>query len=200
MGHFPCNCTPPHCRMPGSSICREWLQGRRSEIGNFWMGREERPLTRDEIIAGSERLTSGMRRIPAAAMRDFYVAHYESMLAHAKQDDALGLSQYSVVQHLQRELDRWKGTEMSFSVSFVGKPDALKRALAAESERLTGQSKEEFDAVKPAIETILDQNVNLGGDPSVFRVDANGHANFKDGVKQYGNCVVNVQRVGILVE
>jgi hypothetical protein len=125
--------------------------GGRGDIGNFWMGREEKPLTPAEIIAGSERLTKG-----------------------------------------------W--TQMSFSVSFVGKPDALKRALASESERLTGQSKEEFDAVKPAIETILDQNMNIGGDPSVFRVDANGHANFKDGVKQYGNCVVNVQRVGILVE
>lgn len=89
---------------------------------------------------------------------------------------------------------------MSFSVSIVGKPEAIKRALANESERLTGQSKEEFDAVKPAIETILDQNMNLGGDPSVFRVDANGHANFSGGVKQYGNCSVKVERIGVLVE
>lgn len=89
---------------------------------------------------------------------------------------------------------------MSFSVSFIGKPDAIKNALAKESDRLTGQSKEEFDAVKPAIETILDQNMNLGGDPSAFHVEANGHANFTDGVKQYGNCSVKVSRVGILVE
>jgi len=89
---------------------------------------------------------------------------------------------------------------MSFSVSFIGKPDAIKNALAKESDRLTGQSKEEFDAVKPAIETILDQNVNLGGDPSVFQVEANGHANFTDGVKQYGNCSVKVARIGVLVE
>lgn len=45
---------------------------------------------------------------------------------------------------------------MSFSVSFFGKPDAVKRALARESERLTGVSKEEFDAVRPAIETVID--------------------------------------------
>ena len=88
---------------------------------------------------------------------------------------------------------------MSFSISVIGTTEAIKRALAAESERLTDQSKEEFDAVKPAIETVLDQNV---GDPAVFQVEANGHANFKDvdGVrtKQYGSCAVNVRRIGIL--
>lgn len=89
---------------------------------------------------------------------------------------------------------------MSFSVSFIGKPDAIKNALAKESDRLTGQSKDEFDAVKPAIEAILDQNMNLGGDPSVLQVEANGHAKFLDGVKQYGNCSVKVARIGILVE
>lgn len=89
---------------------------------------------------------------------------------------------------------------MSFSVSVIGRPDAIKRVLAVESDRLTGQSKEEFDAVKTAIETILDQNVNIGGDPSVFHVEANGHANFSEGVKQYGNCSMKVARICILVE
>lgn len=123
----------------------------RGEIGNFWMGREDKPLTAAEIIAGSKRLTKGI-------------------------------------------------TQMSFSVSFIGKPDAIKNALAKESDRLTGQSKEEFDAVKPAIETIVDQNVTGVGDQAVLHVEANGHANFTDGVKQYGSCQVKVSRIGVLAE
>ena len=41
---------------------------------------------------------------------------------------------------------------MSFSVSFIGKPESIKRKLAETSAELTGQSKAEFDAVKPALE------------------------------------------------
>ena len=81
---------------------------------------------------------------------------------------------------------------MSFSVSYIGKPVAIKDKLAEESERLTGQSKEEFDAVRPAIETILDQQVGNG----VIHVKANGHAQFADGVKTYGNCSVDVNPLG----
>lgn len=85
---------------------------------------------------------------------------------------------------------------MSFSVSFVGKPDAIKRKLAAESERLTGQSKAEFDAVRPALETILDQNVGDG----VVQLNANGHASFTNDIKNYGNCNVEIRMLGKLAE
>lgn len=79
---------------------------------------------------------------------------------------------------------------MSFSVSYVGKPDAIKRKLVEESDRLTGHSKEEFDAVKPALETILDQHVN---NHSPISLSANGHASFTDGVKTSGQCSVEVK-------
>lgn len=78
---------------------------------------------------------------------------------------------------------------MSFSVTFIGKPDAIKRKLAEESARLTDQSKIEFDAVKPALDTILDQQVGNG----VVHLNANGHASFTDGVKTYGNCQIEVR-------
>jgi hypothetical protein len=85
---------------------------------------------------------------------------------------------------------------MSFSVTFIGKPDAIKRKLAEESERLTGQSKQEFDAVKPALETVLDQNVGN----NVLRLDANGHASFNGDTKAYGQCSVSVSVLGQLAE
>jgi hypothetical protein len=89
-----------------------------------------------------------------------------------------------------------KGDEMSFSVSFIGKPEAIKRKLDETSSSLTGQSKEEFDALKPALETILDQQVDNG----VIHLSANGHASFTGGVKTYGNCGVEVRTIGTLAE
>ncbi len=85
---------------------------------------------------------------------------------------------------------------MSFSITVIGKPDAIKRKLAEESARLTYQSKAEFDAVKPALETILDLQVGNGA----IKVIANGHASFTNGEKTYGNCNVEVASVGQIAE
>lgn len=85
---------------------------------------------------------------------------------------------------------------MSFAVMFIGKSDAIKRALDRQSAAMSGQSKEEFDTVLPSLKTILDQNVNNG----VIRLDANGHASFNDAddlhLKTYGNCNVTVTVLG----
>ena len=85
---------------------------------------------------------------------------------------------------------------MSFSVTFIGKPEAIKRKLDEESARLTDQSKAEFNAIKPALETILDQHV--GG--YAVSLNANGHASFSNGVKTAGQCQVEVKAIGRLVE
>ena len=95
---------------------------------------------------------------------------------------------------------------MSFSVTFVGRPDAIKRKLAEHSEALSGQSKEEFDTVRPALETVLDQNVGNG----VVLLSANGHATFTDPnatpsvqssrIKTYGQCSVEVRTLGQIAE
>lgn len=85
---------------------------------------------------------------------------------------------------------------MSFSITVVGRPDAIKRRLQAHSTELSGQSKEEFDATLPALETVLDQNV--GGE--VLRLEANGHASFYDGQKTYGKVNVSVTTMGQLAE
>ncbi|MEP6743424.1 MAG: hypothetical protein ABJB61_13075 [bacterium] len=85
---------------------------------------------------------------------------------------------------------------MSFSVIFIGKPEAIKRKLAEESNRLTGQSKDEFNALRPALETILDQQFGNGA----ISLNAYGHASFTDGEKTFGNCGVEVKPLGQLVE
>ena len=89
---------------------------------------------------------------------------------------------------------------MSFSVSFVGRPDAIKRELENESQRLTGASKEEFDAIRPALEAVIDQNVAASGPSPALHVEANGHASFVDGIKTFGQCSVGVKRLGSIAE
>jgi len=86
---------------------------------------------------------------------------------------------------------------MSFSVTFIGKPEAIKRELKKASDRMTGQSKTEFDAVHPSLEVILDQNVDNG----VVRLEANGHATLdKEGKRTYGSCQCSVSVLGQLAE
>lgn len=85
---------------------------------------------------------------------------------------------------------------MSFSITLVGKPEAIKRKLAEESGRLTDQSKVEFDAVRPALETLLDQQVGHGA----VHLSANGHASFRDGVKTSGQCTVELKTLGQIAE
>jgi hypothetical protein len=77
---------------------------------------------------------------------------------------------------------------MSYSVTFKGTPEEIKAKLAETSASLTDQSKVEFDAVKPALETILDQEQGNG----LVLLEAYGHASFTDGQRTSSNCRVNI--------
>lgn len=81
---------------------------------------------------------------------------------------------------------------MSFHVSYIGKPEAIQRKLEEESARLTDQSKTEFDAVLPALTTLLSQEVGNG----VVQLTANGHATITNGIKTYGNVGVELKTLG----
>jgi len=85
---------------------------------------------------------------------------------------------------------------MSFSISIIGKPEAVKRKLAEHSANLSDQSKAEFDAARPALEILLEQNVNNG----VVLLNASGHAALRDGVKIFGNCTVELKVLGEIAE
>jgi len=61
---------------------------------------------------------------------------------------------------------------MSWSVQFVGKPEKVVEALIAQSEKLSRESKAEFDAALPHLVALV--NENYGFDYAVKLV-ASGH-------------------------
>lgn len=73
---------------------------------------------------------------------------------------------------------------MSFSVYFIGHPEKVANAVEEYSGKLTGQSKQEYDAAVPHIKGLVLQNV---GANKVISVEANGHASFNDGVVTESN-------------
>ncbi len=79
---------------------------------------------------------------------------------------------------------------MSWNVSFTGTPGKIVEALQAESARLTGPSKEEFDAALPHLAGLVAQNVS--DPPGMLELDASGHATFKDGHKVNSTCAVKL--------
>jgi len=87
---------------------------------------------------------------------------------------------------------------MSWSVQFVGKPDAVVRALEGhiEKNRLTGQSKAEYEEALPALKTLVQGNAGL----VVVNLVASGHASFQDGVKTSGSVSVKLDPCYGLVE
>ena len=79
---------------------------------------------------------------------------------------------------------------MSWSVNFLGTPNKVSEALTAQSEKLSGQSKQEFDDALPHMKALIESNV---GDNKYVKLVANGHATFTDGVKTEGYTVVNIE-------
>jgi len=86
---------------------------------------------------------------------------------------------------------------MSWSNSWIGKPDAIKAAMDRYGETLTGNSKEEFETVKPHLAGLLDQNTGGGG---VVHLDANGHAYTNQDGTRVGQCSVTLRTLGVLTE
>lgn len=80
---------------------------------------------------------------------------------------------------------------MSWSFNAAGKPADLVAALRAESERLTGNSKSEFDEALPHLIGLIELNSCEHPDQRID-LEANGHAVFADGKKSSSNCSVNI--------
>lgn len=79
---------------------------------------------------------------------------------------------------------------------YVGTPDNIVKALDAESERLTGDSKAEFDKVKPGLVALVQSNFNADNPPALKLV-ASGHAYSANGEPKYGNCSVSLENLGV---
>lgn len=88
---------------------------------------------------------------------------------------------------------------MSWSISLIGNPSLIAGALEKESERLTGESKVEFDAAKAHLQALLKENFSPLN--SLVRLTASGHGYKKEGLDVYRQCYVTLEPLtGTLVE
>lgn len=62
---------------------------------------------------------------------------------------------------------------MSWSVNFIDKPEKVVIALITESEKMSGQSKVEFDSALPHLIALVTQNFGVST-PSI-KLNASGH-------------------------
>lgn len=72
---------------------------------------------------------------------------------------------------------------MSWSCDYVGTADKIAAALKVDSEKMTGQSKVEFDAALPhlvgLLENIFDDPAATGGQTRITTLQANGSGSTK---------------------
>lgn len=61
---------------------------------------------------------------------------------------------------------------ISWSISFIGKPEKVAEALNAESERMNGESKKEYDFALPHLIGLVNENF---GTPYPVKLTASGH-------------------------
>lgn len=79
---------------------------------------------------------------------------------------------------------------MSWSITFIGKSENVSKALEDHSTKLSGQSKEEYDAALPYLMGLVQQNFNKDNSP-VIQITASGH-----GYNDYRNCLVTLTSLG----
>jgi hypothetical protein len=88
---------------------------------------------------------------------------------------------------------------MSWSITFVGAPENVAKALEANSAKLNGQSKEEYDAAFPHLVALVKENISQN--PVTLKVTANGsgHKN-SDGTVNHRSCVASIEAwYGVIV-
>jgi len=61
---------------------------------------------------------------------------------------------------------------MSWSISFIGKPEKVVEALTAQSAQLSGESKKEYDSALPHLVGLVNENF---GTPYPVKLAASGH-------------------------
>jgi hypothetical protein len=90
---------------------------------------------------------------------------------------------------------------MTVSVSYIGKPEAIARQLAAKANELADADKPDFLEALSAVKALLKMNV----DPSrawIMQVDVTVSTATKNqqGDKTYGRVDVHVRTLGVMVE
>ncbi len=79
---------------------------------------------------------------------------------------------------------------MSWSISFIGKPEKVAEALEAYSTKIDGYSKVEYDKALPHMVTLVKEN--FGNEGELIKLSASGHGYIVNDVPQQGhlNCEI----------
>lgn len=87
---------------------------------------------------------------------------------------------------------------MSWSIAIIGKAENVVKALDEQSEKLSGQSKIEYDDVLPHMKAIVSQN--FGNENVCISVSASGHGYAVDGEQKNRTASVRIENIyGVLV-
>lgn len=87
---------------------------------------------------------------------------------------------------------------MSWSITFIGKPENVAVALAKQSEKMDGQSKVEYDAALPHFVALVKEN--FGDNTPIVKINANGHGYAVNGEQKQRQCSVSIELIyGIMV-
>lgn len=85
---------------------------------------------------------------------------------------------------------------MSWSVAFIGKPKDIVAALEANSAKLDGQCKVEFDDALPHLCGLLNQNFNVNQNQlQNYRLEASGSGYAVGGEQIHRSCSVKIESI-----
>ena len=90
---------------------------------------------------------------------------------------------------------------MSWSIHFSGKAVDVNAAIHAESAKLSGKSKLEYDTAKPHLIGLLEMNQSedatsgKGPDNFLVSVRANGHASWNGDTRVSSSCYAEIKRL-----
>ena len=83
---------------------------------------------------------------------------------------------------------------MSWSVTFIGKPEHVVSALDRRANEMEdGQSKIEYTDALPHIKGLVSQN--FGVNPPVVKVAASGHGYAREGKQESRQCAVSIELI-----
>jgi hypothetical protein len=80
---------------------------------------------------------------------------------------------------------------MSWSVNFIGTRDNIIKALNEHSEKLTGDSKKEYDSCLSDLTNLVSANYNNNGIAPALKLTAHGHR--AEGMSSFG---ITLEHVG----
>ena len=82
---------------------------------------------------------------------------------------------------------------MSWTISFIGKPENVVAALEQQSEKMDGQSKVEYDAALPHFVALVKEN--FASTAPLLKITASGHGHDNN----YRQCTVNIEYVYVIL-